>query len=123
METNVLTEQIIGGALRVHSILGPGLLESIYRRALEHELRKRGLNVIAEKPIPVRYDGVQLGTGLRLDLLVEDAVIVETKSVRRLQEVDESQLLSHLQLCGCKTGLLINFNVRHLRHGIRRFVR
>src|SRR5688572_26134327 len=123
METNVLTEQIIGGAMRVHSKLGPGLLESIYRRALEHELRKRGFNVIAEKPISVHYDGVNLGTGLRLDLLVEDSVVVETKSVRKLQEIDESQLLSHLQMCGCKTGLLINFNVRHLRDGIRRFVR
>ena len=123
METDVLTEQIIGGAMRVHSKLGPGLLESIYRRALEHELRKRGLNVISEKPISVHYDGVDLGTGLRLDLLVEDSVIVETKSVRRLHEIDESQLLSHLQLCGCRTGLLINFNVRHLRDGIHRFVR
>ena len=109
--------------MRVHSILGPGLLESIYRRALEHELRKRGLNVISEKPISVHYDGVDLGTGLRLDLLVEHSVIVETKSARRLRELDESQILSHLQLCRCKTGLLINFNVRHLRHGIRRFVR
>jgi GxxExxY protein len=123
MEPDVLTERIIGGAMRVHSILGPGLLESIYRRALEHELRKRGLKVIAEKPIAVHYDGIDLGTGLRLDLLVEDSVIVETKSVRRLRELDESQVLSHLQLCRCRIGLLINFNVRHLRHGIRRFVR
>ena len=106
--------------MRVHSKLGPGLLESIYRRALEHELRKRGLKVISEKPIPVHYDGVNLGTGLRLDLLVEDSVIVETKSVRRLQEIDESQLLSHLQLCGCRTGLLINFNVPLLVQGVQR---
>ena len=123
METNSITEQIIGGAMRVHSVLGPGLLESIYRLALQHELRKRGLKVISEKPISVHYEGVDLGTGLRLDLLVEDSVIVETKSVRRLRELDESQLLSHLQLCRCKTGLLINFNVRHLRHGIKRMVR
>lgn len=109
--------------MRVHSKLGPGLLESIYRRALEYELRKRGMKVIAEKPISVHYDGVNLGTGLRLDLLVEDTVIVETKSVRQFHEIDESQLLSHLQLCSCHTGLLINFNVRHLRDGIRRFVR
>jgi GxxExxY protein len=123
MDNDVLTHQIIGGAMRVHSILGPGLLESVYRRALQHELRKRGLRVISEKPIPVHYDGVDLGIGLRLDLLVEDSVIVETKSVRKLLEVDDSQILSHLQLCQCKKGLLINFNVRHLRQGIRRFVR
>jgi GxxExxY protein len=123
MGKDTLTEQIIGGAMRVHSILGPGLLESVYRLALQHELRKRGLNVVSEKPISIHYDGINLGTGLRLDLLVEESVIVETKSVRRLREIDESQLLSHLQLIGCKTGLLINFNVRHLRHGIRRMVR
>lgn len=109
--------------MRVHTVLGPGLLESVYRLALQHELRKRGLNVISEKPISILYDGVDLGTGLRLDLLVEDSVIVETKSVRKLRDLDESQLLSHLQLTNCHVGLLINFNVRHLRHGIRRFVR
>jgi hypothetical protein len=87
--------------MQVHSHLGPGLLESVYRLALQHELRKRGLRVISEKPIAIHYDGIDLGTGLRLDLLV----------------------LSHLHLCRCKKGLLINFNVRHLRHGIRRFVR
>lgn len=123
MEVNVLTERIIGCAMRVHSKLGPGLLESIYRRALEHELRELGLNVVSEKPISMIYDGIDLGTGLRLDLLVEDAVIVETKSVRRIHEIDESQILSHLQFCGCRIGLLTNFNVRHLRDGIRRFVR
>ena len=123
METNEITGQVVSAAMRVHTILGPGLLESIYRRALAHELRKRGLNVITEKPISVTYDGVDLGTGLRLDLLVEESVIVETKSVRKLREIDESQILSHLQLCHCRVGLLINFNVRHLRHGIRRFVR
>ncbi len=79
--------------------------------------------IISEMPIPVHYDGVDLGIGLRLDLLVEESVIVETKSVRKLREVDDSQILSHLQLCQCKKGLLINFNVRHLRRGIRRFVR
>lgn len=109
--------------MRVHSVLGPGLLESVYRAALMHELLKRGLNVLAEKPITIYYDCINLGTGLRLDLLVEDSVIVETKAVRRLTELDESQLLSYLALTNCKTGLMINFDVRHLRHGIRRMVR
>lgn len=123
MDTDAITHQVIGSALKVHSVLGPGLLESVYRAALLYEMRKRGLHVIPEKPISVHYDGVDLGTGLRLDFLVEDTVIVETKSVKRLREIDESQILSHLQLCHCRIGLLINFNVRHLRHGIRRFVR
>lgn len=123
METNAITAQIIGAAMRVHSILGPGLLESVYRAALIHELKKRGLKVIAEKPISIYYDGINLGIGLRLDLLVEDTVIVETKAVRALRELDDSQLLSYLQLCNCKVGLLINFHVRHLRHGIKRMIR
>lgn len=92
MENDSVTEQIIGSAMRVHSILGPGLLESVYRLALQYELRKRGLAVITEKPISIHYDGINLGTGLRLDLLVEDSVIVETKSVRRFRKLDESQL-------------------------------
>ena len=88
---NAITEQIIGAAMRVHSILGPCLLESVYRVALSHELRKRGLKVIAEKPISIHYDGIDPGTGLRLDLLIEDSVIVETKAVRKLRKLDESQ--------------------------------
>lgn len=123
METDAITNQIIGAAMRVHSILGPGLLESVYRAALMHELKKRGLRVIAERPITIHYDGIDLGIGLRLDLLVEDSVIVETKAVRKLRDLDESQLLSYLQLCNCKVGLLINFHVRHLRHGIKRMIR
>ena len=122
METNVVTGEIVSGAMRVHTALGPGLLESVYRAALLHELRKRGLNAIPEKPIQVHYDGVDLGTGLRIDLLVEDSVIVELKSVERMIELHQSQLLSYLRLTGLRTGLLINFNVRHLRHGITRMV-
>jgi GxxExxY protein len=123
METNVVTGEIVRGAMCVHSALGPGLLESVYRTALVYELRKRGLNVVPEKPINIHYDGVDLGTGLRIDLLVEERVIVELKSVEKMRSLFQSQLLSHLKLTGLKTGLLINFNVRHLRHGIKRMVR
>ncbi len=123
METNVVTGEIVRGAMCVHTALGPGLLESVYRTALVHELRKRGLKVIPEKPIRINYDGVDLGIGLRMDLLVEDSVIVELKSVERMIELHQSQLLTHLRVTGLKTGLLINFNVRHLRHGIKRMVR
>ena len=123
METNVITGEIVRGAMCVHTALGPGLLESVYRRALVHELTKRGLNVVPEKPIRIHYDGVDLGTGLRIDLLVEHSVIVELKSVEKMFELYQSQLLTHLRLTGLRTGLLINFNVRHLRHGISRMVR
>ena len=123
METNVITGEIVRGAMCVHTALGPGLLESVYRRALEHELTKRGLSVVPEKPIRIHYDGVDLGTGLRIDLLVEHSVIVELKSVEKMLELYQSQLLTHLRLTGLRTGLLINFNVRHLRHGISRMVR
>ena len=123
MELNAVTGEIIRGAMRVHTALGPGLLESVYRAALVHEFRKRGLKVVPEKPIPVLYDGILLGTGLRIDLLVQDSVIVERKSVERMLPLHQSQLLSYLKLTGLKTGLLINFNVRHLRHGIKRMVR
>src|SRR5688572_5477841 len=123
METNEITNQILGGAMRVHSALGPGLLESVYRTCLCHELTKRGLNVIQEKPVQIHYDGIVLPSGLRIDLVVEDTVVVEVKAVNRMVPLYESQLLSYLNLSGIRTGLLINFNVRHLRHGITRMVR
>lgn len=123
MHTDAITEQILGGAMRVHSVLGPGLLESVYRICLSHELTKRGLKVVTEKPVKINYDGIVLPLGLRIDLVVEDIVVVEVKAVERLKELFESQLLSYLRLSGIRTGLLINFNVRHLRHGIKRMVR
>lgn len=123
METNEITKQILGGAMRVHSALGPGLLESVYRACLCHELTKRGLRVVPEKPVRIQYDGIVLSSGLRIDLVVEDTVVVEVKAVENMKALYESQLLSHLQLSGIRTGLLINFNVRHLRHGIKRMVR
>jgi GxxExxY protein len=123
METNVVTGEIVRAAMKVHTALGPGLLETVYRKCLCHELIKRGLLVVMEKPIQIEYDGIKLGTGLRLDLLVEDLVIVEVKSVEKMNPLHQSQLLSHLKLCRVRTGLLINFNVRQLRHGIKRMVR
>jgi GxxExxY protein len=120
---NVLTREIIRAAMKVHSALGPGLLESVYRKCLCHELRKGGLTVITEKRISISYDGIVLPSGLRLDLLVEERVVVEVKAVEKMKELYRSQLLSYLRLSEIKTGLLINFNVRHLRHGIKRMVR
>jgi GxxExxY protein len=122
MDQDQLTEKIIGAAMKVHSALGPGLLESAYQACFVHELRQTGLNVKAEVILPVVYDGVEVDAGYRLDILVEDQVIVELKSVEKTLPVHEAQLITYLKLSKCKVGLLINFNVKHLREGITRRV-
>jgi GxxExxY protein len=119
---NSITESIIGGAIAVHRELGPGLLESAYEECLAFEMMQRGLKVERQKALPVVYKEVALDCGYRLDLLVENAVIVEIKTVDRLLPIHEAQLLSYLKLSGCKVGLLMNFNVTLLKKGIRRFV-
>ena len=117
-----LTNGILASAYRVHSKLGPGLLERPYRVCLGHELSACGLRFEAEKILPVGYDGLIIDMGYRIDLLVENEVIVEVKSVDTILPVHEAQLLSYLRLGGKRVGLLINFNVAHLRQGIRRRV-
>lgn len=117
-----LTETVIGAAIAVHKALGPGLLESAYEACLAYELRERGLNVDQQKPLPLNYKQVALDCGYRLDLLVEETLIVELKSVEKLQPIHEAQLLSYLKLSGCKIGLLINFNNRVLKDGLKRLV-
>ena len=119
-ELNEITEAIIGAAIEVHRALGPGLLESAYVTCLVYELRERGFKVLQEVPLPLVYKEVKLDCGYRLDLLVNDAVIVEVKSVERLAPVHEAQLLSYLKLADCKIGLLINFNVKMLKYGVKR---
>ena len=108
--------------MRVHTALGPGLLESAYRACLGRELELRGLRYETEVSVPVTYRGLTIPTAYRMDLLVEDVVIVETKALSRITENHEAQLLSHLRLSRRTVGLLINFHVRHLRHGIKRMV-
>lgn len=122
MDVNDISEQIIGAAIAVHRALGPGLLESAYEACLEYELVNRGLKVERQKALPVQYHNVDLDCGYRLDLLVEDSVIVELKSVDRLEPIHDAQLLTYLKLGGWKLGLLINFNVPLLKHGIHRRV-
>jgi len=113
---NALTESIIGAAMKVHSALGPGLLESAYEACLAYELRKQGHNVRTQVELPVVYEGV------RIDLLVNDLVVVELKCVEKIASVHEAQIISYLRLSKKNVGLLINFHVRHLRDGIKRFV-
>ena len=122
MDINEISGVIVDAALSVHSSLGPGLLESAYEACLKHELEKRGLSVESQVELPVVYDGVQLDAGYRLDLLVEDLVIVELKAVETVSNLHKAQLLSYLKLSGKKLGLLLNFNVVRMKDGIHRFV-
>ena len=117
-----MTERIIGAAIDVHRGLGPGLLESVYEKCLWLELVERGLFVERQKPVNITYQGRDMGRAFRIDLLVEDTVIVELKSVSALEPVHTAQLLTYLKLSGYKLGLLINFNVPFLRLGIRRLI-
>ena len=119
---NQITGKIIGAAIKVHSILGPGLLESAYHACLAHELRKQGLAVESQVGLPLVYDGEKLDLGYRIDLIVNDVVIVEVKCVEAVIPVHQAQLLSYMRLSGRQVGLLINFHVAHLRDGIRRMV-
>ncbi|QOJ19127.1 MAG: GxxExxY protein [Phycisphaeraceae bacterium] len=117
-----ITERIIACAIRVHRALGPGLLESVYEVCLAHELAKEGLRFARQVDVPVRYDAVLLDAGFRIDLLVEDAVVVELKAVEKVQPIHEAQLLTYLRLSGKSVGLLLNFNELRLRDGLIRRV-
>ena len=120
-ETDALTEKIIGCAIEVHRTLGPGLLESAYEQCLARELSLQDVVFRLQVPVPVEYKGVHLDCGYRIDLLVEEQVILELKSVERTLAIHEAQLLTYMKLASVAKGLLINFNVRRLVDGIRRF--
>lgn len=122
MEQEELTGTILAAALQVHSALGPGLLESVYEACLAHEILKRGLKVERQKTVPIEYDGLTFDEGFRIDLLVEDSVIVELKAMDVLLPVHEAQVLTYLRLTGIRVGLLINFKVRLLKQGIKRLI-
>jgi GxxExxY protein len=119
---NQVTGIIVTSALKVHSKLGPGLLESAYEACMIYELRKQGLKALRQVALPVVYDGEIIDLGYRIDLLVEDLVIVELKCVECISPVHQAQLLSYIRLSGKNVGLLINFHVAHLRNGIKRMV-
>ena len=122
MEFDDLSNRVIGCAIEVHRHLGPGLLESTYEQCLAHELKLHGIAFRIQDPRPVEYKGIRLDCGYRVDLLVEDELIIELKSVEQLRGIHEAQLLTYMKLAGVKIGLLMNFNVKKLKDGIKRFV-
>jgi GxxExxY protein len=117
-----VSRMVITAAMKVHSALGPGLLESAYELCLMHELRQAGLDVQSQLALPIMYHGVKLDAGYRIDLLVENKVVVEIKTVDGILPIHKAQVISYLKLSGKSLGLLINFNVVHLKDGIKRFV-
>ena len=119
---NKITGAIVDAAIKVHKVLGPGLLESAYEKCLEYELQKRGFRVKCQIDMPVVYDDIRLDLGYRIDMLVEDIVVVECKAVRELTPIDKAQILSYLKLNNFPVGLLINFHEELLKDGIQRFV-
>jgi GxxExxY protein len=122
MELNEITKKIIGCAIEVHKTLGPGLLESAYEECLAYELQKNGLNIKRQKPTPVIYKEIKLECGYRIDILVENSVVVELKVVDSLIPVHEAQILTYMKFANIPLGLLINFNVTLLKNGIRRYI-
>lgn len=122
MHENQITELIIGKAIEVHKTLGPGLLESAYQECLKYELQQAGLKVETEKPMPIQYKEITINHGYRLDLLVENKVIIELKTTETLTDIHKAQLLTYLKISNHKVGLLINFNTLTLKDGIKRYV-
>jgi len=122
MEINQITHEILDSAFKVHSALGPGLLESSYRACLVYELRKKGFKVEEEKPLPLIYEEVKLECGYRIDILVEDKVVIELKNVEAFTDVHTAQVLTYLRLSGNHVGLLLNFYTKSLKDGIKRLV-
>ncbi len=122
MVENQLTQKIIGCAIEVHKILGPGLLESAYQRCLVYELEKAGLKVVEEKSMPIVYKDIELNHGYRMDILVEDKVVLELKTVESFSKAHFAQLLTYLRLGNYQLGLLMNFNVTKLTNGLKRII-
>jgi GxxExxY protein len=122
MQPNAISGEVVDAAIKVHSALGPGLLEGAYHACLVHELRKRGLKVRSQVLVPVAYDGIRINVGYRIDVLVENCVVVELKAVAKLLPIHDAQLLSYLKLSEHRIGLLLNFHVVRMRDGIKRIV-
>lgn len=122
MNIEELGNTVIGAAIKVHRTLGPGLLESAYQKCLDYELRKMGLRVECELTLPIQYEAVKIDAGYRIDMIVEELIIIENKTVERLLPIHEAQLLTYLKMRGCRLGYLLNWNVPMLKEGIKRLV-
>ena len=122
MEFDILSRRVLDASIKVHTVLGPGLFEEVYKVALKHELTRSGVKALSEVVLPVTYDGIELQLGYRIDLLIEDTLIVELKSVYQLAPVHRAQLLTYLKLANKEVGLLLNFNTHRLKDGIVRVV-
>lgn len=122
MTENEIGEAVLGAAMKVHSAVGPGLLESVYETCLTHELRKQGFDVQRQVALPVEYDGQRIDAGVRLDIVVAEKVVVEVKAVERTAPIHTAQVLTYFKLGRFKLGYLLNFNVVHMRDGIKRLV-
>ena len=122
MEINQITQEILDSAYKIHTALGPGLLESAYQACLVYELKKKGLKVEVEKGLPLIYEEVKLECGYRIDILVEKRVVIELKTVEAFTDVHTAQVLTYLKLSDCKVGLLLNFHTKSLKNGIKRLI-
>ena len=122
MTENQISKEVLDAAFKVHTKLGPGLLESAYQECLFYEIKKKGFGIEKEYPLPLEYENVQLDVGYRIDLLVEKKFVVEIKSVESINDVHLAQILTYLKLSDIKLGLLLNFNVARLKHGIKRVI-
>lgn len=122
MDIEEIGKKIIGAAIKVHCALGPGLLESAYQKCLDYELRKTGLKVECEISLPIKYEDVKIDAGYRIDMLVEDCIIIENKTTEKLIPIHEAQLLTYLKMKNCKLGFLLNWHVVLMKDGIKRMV-
>ncbi len=122
MDREEVARKIIASAFKVHSALGPGLLESSYQKCLAYELKKDSLKVETELALPILYDAIKIDAGYRIDMLVEDSIIIENKTVERILPIHEAQLLTYLRMKNCKLGFLLNWNVARMKNGIKRMV-
>lgn len=122
MDIEEIAKNIVSAAIKVHTALGPGLLESAYQKCMEYELKKSGLKVECEVVLPIEYETIKIDAGYRIDMIVEDSVIVENKTVEKLMPIHEAQLLTYLKMKNCKLGFLLNWNVPRMKEGIKRMV-
>jgi GxxExxY protein len=122
MDIEEIASNIVNAAIKVHTVLGPGLLESAYQKCMEYELRQSGLRVECEVVLPITYDKIKIDAGYRMDMIVESSVIIENKTVEKVLPIHEAQLLTYLKLKNCKLGFLLNWNVPRMKNGIKRMV-